>query len=288
MEELIETWTEDGLRLEGVRYGPASTDLAVVYTHGITSNVFRPTHVRIGRALAAGGLTVFAGNNRGNGLATVFLTRAGTRVLTGSWFERIEEAIVDIAAWIDVAAAGGAKRIVLLGHSLGGAKVVLYASERHDDRLAGLVLASPAFHLVSGERPVDPAVVARARQAVDAGRPGELIDLGDFPLTFGKLSAATVLDYTTGRANPWSAGSPRLAAIDRPVLAFYGTNEPDVGGQAELDRMRSLVSAPFSAKLIVGADHMYVGHEEETAGFIREWIHSLVSPRLAKEAAPAD
>ena len=288
VEELVEAWTEDGLRLDGVRYGPASADLAVVYTHGATSSVLRPTHVRIGRALAASGLTVFAGNNRGTGLATVFLTRAGTRVLKGSWFERVEDAKIDLAAWLDVAAAGGAKRIVLLGHSLGGAKVVLYASERHDDRLAGLVLASPAFHLVSGERPVDPAVVARARQAVDAGRPQELVDLGDFPLTFGKMSAATVLDYTTGRANPWSATSPRLRAIACPVLAFYGTNEPDVGGQAEFDRMRPLVSAPFSATLIAGADHMYVGHEEEAAGLIREWIHSLVSPILAKEAAPAD
>src|SRR3989442_5225576 len=151
MEELIEAWTEDGLRLEGVRYGPASTDLAVVYTHGITSNVFRPTHVRIGRALAAGGLTVFAGNNRRDRLPTVFLTRAGTRGVTGSWFERIEEAIVDIAAWIDVAAAGGAKRIVLLGHSLGGAKVVLYPSERHDDGPPGIGPPCPAFRLGSGE-----------------------------------------------------------------------------------------------------------------------------------------
>ena len=104
VEELVEAWTEDGLRLDGVRYGPASADLAVVYTHGATSSVLRPTHVRIGRALAASGLTVFAGNNRGTGLATVFLTRAGTRVLKGSWFERVEDAKIDLAAWLDVAA----------------------------------------------------------------------------------------------------------------------------------------------------------------------------------------
>ena len=43
VEELVEAWTEDGLRLDGVRYGPASADLAVVYTHGATSSVLRPT-----------------------------------------------------------------------------------------------------------------------------------------------------------------------------------------------------------------------------------------------------
>src|SRR5712692_1425873 len=288
MEELLEAWTEDGLRLEGVRYGPAPNDLAVVYTHGFTASVFRPTHVRIGRALAASGITVFAGNNRGTGLATVFMTRAGTRVLKGSWFERIEDAIVDAAAWIDVAAAAGAKRIVLLGHSLGGAKVVLYASERRDERLAGLVLASPAFHLVSGERQTDPAIVARARQAVAAGHPQELVDLGDFPVTFGKLSAATLLDYSTGRANPWSATSPRLGAISCPVLAFYGTNEPDVGGQPELDRIRPLISTPLRTALIPGADHLYTGHEDEAAALVADWIRSTVVPSAVREAAPAD
>jgi pimeloyl-ACP methyl ester carboxylesterase len=287
MEELLHTWTEDGLRLEGVRYGPSSSELAIVYTHGATSSFLRPTHVTIGRALARDGFTVIAGNNRGSGLATVFQTRSGERICVGTWFERLADGMVDIAAWIDLAAAAGAKRVVLLGHSLGAAKAVLYASERPDPRLAGLVLASPAFHLVSGERPVDPQVVERARRAVEAGRPAELVDLGDFPLIFGRMSAATVLDYATGRANVWGPTAPRLRAVGCPVLGFYGTSEPAIGGQAELERIAHLVRGSFTAMLITGADHMYIGHEEEAAAVVANWIRGAVVRSSAAASASA-
>src|SRR5438552_2937630 len=111
IEELLHTYTEDGLLLEGVRY-PAGSDLAIVYTHGVTSTVFRQTHVRVGRELQRAGYTVVAGNNRGTALATPLLQRSGARVLGGSWFDRFEDAPKDIGAWVAVAVAGGAKRIV--------------------------------------------------------------------------------------------------------------------------------------------------------------------------------
>ena len=119
MEELLHTYTADGLLLEGVRHGPRPIDIAIVYTHGVTSSVFRKTHVLIGRSLSDAGWTVIAGNNRGAALAYPLLHRSGTRVLGGAWFERLEDAAIDIDAWIDAALAAGAKRIVLFGHSLG-------------------------------------------------------------------------------------------------------------------------------------------------------------------------
>jgi pimeloyl-ACP methyl ester carboxylesterase len=285
MEELVHTWTEDGLLLDGVRYGAASADLAVVYTHGITGSVFRPTHVLVGRALERAGYAVVAGNNRGTGVATSFLRRSGQRFLGGSWFERLEGAISDIASWMDVAAAGGARRIVLLGHSLGAAKVVMYASERRDPRLVGLVLASPAFRLASGQRRIADEILTRARRALDEGRPEELIELGDQGLTYGRMSAATLIDYVSGRASPWSETAPRLGAIDCPVLAFYGTAEPDIGGQAELDRIATLVPGSFTASLLPDADHLYVGREAAAAALVAAWIGSVVPERpLAREA----
>ncbi|HEV8534362.1 MAG TPA: alpha/beta hydrolase [Candidatus Limnocylindria bacterium] len=267
-----------------MRYGPAANDLAIVYTHGITSSVFRPTHVGVGRALERDGCTVIAGNNRGTGLATVFPRRDGSRALAGSWFERLGDAAIDIAAWMDVAASGGASRLVLLGHSLGAAKAVLYASERRDQRLASLVLASPAFHLVS--RQVDPEAVAPAQAAVADGRPDALID-APHEVAFRRMSAATLIDYATGRANPWDEAAPRLSAISCPILAFYGTAEPEVGGQAELERIGKLVRGPFSTHLIDGANHMYVGHEDKVAAVVVNWLRAVVLPSLARESTPA-
>src|SRR3989442_4431401 len=91
-EELIHTYPEVGLLLERVRY-PARPDLTIVYTHGLTSTVFRQTHVRVARGLQNAGYPVVAGNNRGTALATPLLQRSGPRVLAGSWFARIQAAV---------------------------------------------------------------------------------------------------------------------------------------------------------------------------------------------------
>src|SRR5256712_12432780 len=97
IEELLHTYTEDGLLLEGVRY-PAGSDLAIVYTHGVTSTVFRQTHVRVGRELQRAGYAVVAGNNRGTALATPLLQRSGARVIGGSRVGPLEGAAQDIRA----------------------------------------------------------------------------------------------------------------------------------------------------------------------------------------------
>lgn len=277
MEELLHTYTADGLMLEGVRHGSASSDLAVVYTHGLTSSVFRKGHVLIGRALAEAGCTVIAGNNRGSGLAYPLPQRSGPRVLGGSWFERLADAPKDLDAWIDVALGAGAKSIVLLGHSLGAIKAVVYASERADGRLAGLVLASPPLRAFAS--PAKSDLVAAATRAVAEGRPEELLDLGAPGLTFGRLSAATVL----ARSDLGDV-APLVRSIGCPVLGIYGTEEPDVGGQNDLDHLVQIAPDRFTGALVAGADHLYTGREREAAGVISRWIESTVRGR-ARELA---
>ena len=241
-----------------------------MYTHGLTSSVFRHTHVRVARVLQGAGYPVVAGNNRGTALATPLLQRSGSRILGGAWFEQIEDATKDILAWMDLARDTDAKRIVLLGHSLGAIKAILYASETRDTRLAGLVLASPPLRGFS--RPPDPALIARASKAVAEGRPQELIDLGALGLAFGRLSAATIVSWS-------SIGdvARRLRPTDYPVLAVFGTEEADIGGQAELDQLAELVPGRFTGTMISGADHMYAGHEAEAARLIAGWIGSQVT-----------
>ena len=275
-EELLHAYTSDGLLLEGVRHGPPPTDLAIVYMHGVRSSVFRQGHVRIGRELAAAGYTVVAGNNRGSGLATPLPTRDGVR-LGGAWFERLEDAALDFDAWIDLALASGARRIVLLGHSLGAVKALLYTRVRPDRELAGLILASPPLRGFAARPGED--LLARAREAVNAGRPQELIDLGAAGLTFGRLSAATILSRAL-------VGDPSglLLTTHCPVFAMYGTDEAAVGGENDLERLRQLIPDRLAAAMIAGADHIYSGHERDAADAITRWIGSAVSLRPAAAA----
>jgi pimeloyl-ACP methyl ester carboxylesterase len=270
VEELIDTYAADGVALEGVLY-PATSDLALVYIHGVSGSVFRPTHVRIARALQSAGWTVVAGNNRGTGLATPLLQPDGSRRLGGSWYERLADSVSDIAAWMDVAASRGAGRIALFGHSLGATKVVLYASDRRDDRLAGVVLASGSFNFTG--QFAEHEGFAEASRAVEQNRPNELIEYGP-PTgpTLGLSSAGTFVDRASGIADPWAEPS-RFRRIACPVLAFYGSD--DIGGPQDLERIRQHVSVPFTGSIVDGANHMYAGHEADVAAIVAAWLRSL-------------
>jgi len=278
VEDLLHTYTADGLMLEGARHGPSPTDVAIVYTHGITSSVFRKTHVLIGRALGAVGWPVIAGNNRGAALAYPLLDRSGARVLGGAWFERLEEAALDIDAWIEVALAAGARRIVLLGHSLGAIKALVYASEHPDRGLAGLVLASAPLRAFAS--PPRPDVVAAATTSVADGRPQQLLDLPAAGLTFGRMSAATVLSRAS-IGDP----TPRVRSIACPILALYGTEEVEFGGQGDLDRLGQLAGGRFTGALVAGANHIYAAHESEAASLIDRWIASVITRAAAERVS---
>ena len=227
-EELLHTYAADGIALEGVIY-PAESEAVLVYTHGVSGSVFRQAHVRVARALQSHGWTVLAGNNRGNGLATPLLQQSGPRLLGGSWFERVEDSVMDISAWIDIAEARGGTAITLLGHSLGAFKAVLYASGPRGQDLSGVVLASGVFDLATRFAQL-PERLGEARRAVDRNDAEELIAYGpsNGP-TFGRVSARTYLDRASQIVDPWAEPS-LFEKITCPVLAFYGRNEPDVGG----------------------------------------------------------
>jgi pimeloyl-ACP methyl ester carboxylesterase len=218
---------------------------------------------------------VIAGNNRGAAFAYPLPHRSGTRVLGGAWFERLEDASLDIDAWIAVALAAGARRIVLLGHSLGAIKAILYASDHPERRLAGLVLASPPLRAFAAAP--DPAVVSAATAAVAEGKPQLLIDLPAPGLLFGCTSAATVLSRSAV-GDP----APRLRSIGCPILALYGTEEVEIGGQSDLDRLSGLAPHHFTGALVANANHLYADREREAASVVSGWIGSALERQGAE------
>ena len=59
-------------------------------------------------------------------------------------FEKFEDCIKDIKAFVDFAEKEGFSEIVLLGHSLGCSKVAYYYYKTHDKRIKKIIFASQA------------------------------------------------------------------------------------------------------------------------------------------------
>jgi pimeloyl-ACP methyl ester carboxylesterase len=194
---------------------------------------------------------------------------------------------------IDFAGERGFDKVVLVGHSFGWSVVRAYQGEKQDRRVVGVVLASGGVRAPSP--PTDPDQRAEAtRQRTEAtrlvanGHGDDLLRIPHRPFP-AFISAATLLDDANtpaqygdffGEKTP----NPAVARLRCPLLAFFGTREPEIGTEADLRLIRSCIKRQRSGPsrvdtvMIRGADHMYSGEEEQVARTIAAWADTQVLP----------
>ena len=279
-EELVTVRTEDGLVMTGLQVTPArprSRRLAVIWIHGAGTNFYLPSYVAIARATASLGYPFITGNTRMHDIGSV-LTYQPAQLRGGSYWGLPSEEPLDIAAWVAHASARGYQEVVLVGHSAGGPAARGYLAQRDDARVVGLVMASVGVD-PSQAGTEDPERLKTAREMVASGR------LGDF-LPNLRLSAATYVDYADtppemrdfyGAKTP----NPAITRIRCPLLAWFGSREPDIGTAADLQRLRELIGrhpqgpARVDTRIVEGADHFYAGQETQIAKVLVDWITQL-------------
>jgi pimeloyl-ACP methyl ester carboxylesterase len=285
-EAIVYTTSEDGFLLEGVQMCPTGATvqpISIVWIHGNASRFSDYPYVMIGRALASAGYPFISANTRGHDISTMLWQAAedapapwgspqSMPIGAGSAWERLDDVPKDLAAWVRRAAAEGTEGVVLVGHSSGAQRVVLYQAERQDARVVGIALASPDLR---GFLP--PGELDDARQMVAEGRGMDVLPAQPFAPWY-RQSAQTVVNKADILAHMLTApdGTPTIAAIQTPILAFFGTHEP--GGATTLDLIRQhATSAVVTTQIIEGADHIYAGHATDVADRIAQWVATLQS-----------
>jgi hypothetical protein len=131
-----------------------------------------------------------------------------------------------------------------VGHSAGWSAVRTYVTSVQDPRVIGIVLASGEVSPDTRRPDVDQ--LRQAQALMEKGEGDALIrdPKRNFP---SYISAATFLDI-------WPSDAPRsvdffgvqtpnavITHVHAPLLAFFGTSG-DVGGQADLDLLKSAVA----------------------------------------------
>lgn len=239
-ERLVYTWSEDGCFLEGVLIQPEQPlpgRLPLVWVHGMNGCFYEPQVVAIGRELAELGHTFVCGNNRGHDSGAIMGLRDGRTFLAGATWELFDECPYDIAGWLGYTVELGFPRVALLGHSLGAHKVGYYQARRRDPRVAGLIAASPSKRVAL----VDPELLALAQRLEAAGRGRELLPgTGDPATGVGAVSAQTYANRARAGLDVYGFHTANLALVSVacPLLAFYGTEEGEIGGPTELAAIR--------------------------------------------------
>jgi len=174
-EEVIYTMSRDTIFNAGLLFHPKkelAKPVAIVWVHGWGINFYSPTYVSIGRIFAENGYTFITVNTRMHDLGNVEGYKNGKRVRGGGYWGIASDQTKDISAWIDFAESKGFKKIILVGHSAGAAAVREYLSERQDNRVSGLVLASGS---VDPAGPIDSSQFVQAVPLISANNGEELI-----------------------------------------------------------------------------------------------------------------
>jgi pimeloyl-ACP methyl ester carboxylesterase len=287
VEELVEARADDGIVNSGAMFTPASAPakpIAVIWVHGNGVNFYSPTYVTIARELAKRGLATITVNTRMHDLGNVEGFRGPTRIRGGSYWGVTTEQVRDLAVWIDFAQRRGFARVVLAGHSAGTTAVQMYQAQRQDPRVAGLVLASGRFR--PAPAPVDSVRVKEAARLVAAGR-GEDVPQNPNAPRPSVTSAATLLDLANmgslltdffGVQTP----DPPVTRIRCPILAWFGTDEADIGTAADLELLETTLkghaTGPSSVKTVMirNAGHMLGGAEAQAAQVLATWVDDVV------------
>lgn len=266
-----------GVALFEQSWRPSGPPRAVlVAMHGLKDHSTR--YGEFARRLVRRGFAVHAFDMRGHGHS------AGSRAALGDF----DDLTGDLAIFMDrVRRREPGVPVFLLGHSVGGAIVTLYALERRP-ALAGLVVVAPALRI--DRMPLEAAATPIAAALLpdlpvvdtpdeDFSRdPAVVREMGADPLVYhrvGPARTAAALVAAIGRI--WE----RADTLDVPLLGLHGTADrlTDPRGTAELVRRARTRDRTLLLYRGLVHDLFYEPEREQVIGDVERWLDAHLATR---------
>ncbi|MFN6401728.1 MAG: alpha/beta hydrolase [Planctomycetota bacterium] len=281
---LVDVSTEDKVKLHGFLSSASEGTSAVwIIVHGVNGNFYGSTLLRdLATAVCEYGHDALLVNTRGHDLATFGSSDQPQRM--GSMFETIDDAQLDLEAWLRFCKDLGYTNVGCIAHSLGAVKVTYALANQATGGLSHLIALSPPrlnTQLLLGDpvkREVFDQHLQEAKQWCDKGF-GHHIMRVRFPLA-NLLSAETFLDkYGSGDKYDYFA---YWSKIQTPTYWVFGQQEVREGSVNFRDVDRYLTQAfetqgarAHELTVIDHADHSYRACRRELTRSILTWIGSV-------------
>lgn len=286
LAELISTRTSDGVLLHGLHYRPSSASRSVVvHIPGGAGAFFSVQDMSpMASALTTSGVHFLSMNTR----------TAGGLGMSGMMYARFEDYEHDVAAAVAYAKSQGLQDIILLGHSLGSARVMYYLAQGGDPAVKGVILsgaiASPYLEAQmrwdARQRAAFDAFLAQQRERIAGGRGRELAAYEWAPGRMIELSAASWVSIF-GNLSDSNASTVKFAQrVKLPVLLVHGTADRTAIPRNAEEIYAALANSPAREIIwIDGADHLFSGHVAEFAEAVTHWAAKVLVQTLPESGA---
>lgn len=290
---LVRTITSDGLELTGF-WMDTKSDVAVLHSHGTAGDFYTHKFIETeAERLAKEGISFLTVNNRGHDVFADIRKHVNGNVewtQVGGGFEKFEDCVLDISAWLDFLTVQGIKRVILQGHSL-SQKALYYQHIKHDPRVIGQIHLSPQndaglmFYALGKEK--YKKTNAMVKKMVEEGKGNELLPKELSPVSY-VTSALMYYGYLTeggtGTLSPYhNPNSPNwkvLEATVDPLLVVFGSADgyikPSVVEAAKLWKEKATSTKSILIEIIEDAPHSYLGYEEALVDRVQHWIQMLI------------
>lgn len=285
---LVKKITSDGLEHSGFWVNKKSK-IAVFHSHGTSGDFY--THKFIGKEiekLSSRGISFLTANNRGHDVYADIRKHKGRDVewaQIGGAFEKFEECLLDISAWLDFLANQGVEQIILQAHSL-TQKILYYQSHKKDKRVIGQIHLSPCndagyMYYLLGEKKYE-EINKKVEKMVKEGNVKELL-----PKELSVVCPMGALAYSgyltedgIGNLFPYhNPKSPKWKILNEtkdPILAVFGGADgfikPSIKEAVDLFKKNAKSAESVTVKIIDGAPHSYIGYEGKLVEELSRWI----------------
>lgn len=287
--KIVSTKTSDGIIFHGLLSEPEkSKKKIIIHIHGMAgSMMLNSYYTAMHNSYPAEGYAFLAGEHRGTGTITQFESEDGVAII-GNAFEKFEDCVKDIQAWIGFAEQKGYEEIWLQSHSLGPSKVAYYMHTNKPDNIAGLIFISPSemiglVHDPEGVKDHN-IMLLEAEKLVKEGNGKQLLSHKLWGSNL--LSAETYLnlfsdDANTAIFNFWKDDQWDVVNnISVPVLAITGTKDdgiaPVIDPHKAMQKLKSELENSPRVKTLVykNAEHSFDGFEKNIVEDVIKFVRS--------------
>ncbi|TMA95185.1 MAG: alpha/beta fold hydrolase [Deltaproteobacteria bacterium] len=265
--------TADNERLHGLLFTPpqSPSDLALIMVHGVAMNFYLPPLVIFGQELAQRGYHCFVINTRGHD----WVSRAGNlTAFGGAAFETFEDALIDLDGALAHLAAQGYRRFILVGHSLGCVKSLLYHGSRQRADIIGIVSCSCPKQFYSAralEQPQFTELMGQAEQWVSQGEGNKFLWA---PASGGEglFTAKTYVNKYGRHEN--NDVRPHARRLGCPLLTIAGGAEHPYFPEYAKE-LADAAGANAICKIVPDANHFYSRQERTVIDLISQWLQQF-------------
>lgn len=287
---IVKTKTSDGFQFSGLFSEAKNSKKIIIHIHGMAgtpliNNYYQEMHDEYSK----NGYSFLVGEHRGSGTATEFVTDDGVKVV-GNAFEKFEDCVFDIQAWVKFAIKKGYREIWIQSHSLGPSKVAYYMNTEKPKNIKGLIWLSPSdmiglVHDPEGEKD-HKRLLPEAKKLVKQNKGKNILSHGLWGSVL--LSANTYLNFFGKKTKTaiFNYGIPKLGwevvnNISVPVLAITGTKDDGIVPVMDANKAmkilkKELINSP-KVKTIVYKDceHSFDGFGKKITSDVLGFISNV-------------